>query len=98
MMKELITTLMEKVLNTPEAIEQLKSALVNRDLAIEIDGKRFQITRRKSDGEELGKLKSKVYDLREALNKLLASIPTEVIKAGTKVEKEIFAARKILDK
>ena len=61
-----------KILETPEVINQIKKSLVNRDLAIEIDGKKFQIMK-KRDGNEIDNLKTEIKDLKSKLYDLEAA-------------------------
>lgn len=76
----ILNELITKVLETPEIVNQMKKSLINRDLAIEIDGKRFQIMRKDTDNEveklkeELKNLKSRLYDIEYAGKALLETV------------------------
>ena len=73
----ILNEMIAKILETPEVINQIKKSLVNRDLAVEIDGKRFQIMKKKNGDEidnlkdEVKDLKSKLYDLEISAKKVL---------------------------
>ena len=67
----ILNELLDKILSTPEVANQIKKALVNRDLAIEIDGRKYQITTRKPTEDELDKLKAEIWDLRHALSHII---------------------------
>jgi hypothetical protein len=62
----IVNDMIAKLLETPEVINQLKKSLVNRDLAIEIDGVKFQIMK-KNTGDEVSKLKQEIRDLKSKL-------------------------------
>lgn len=74
---KILSELVDKVLSTPEAAAYIRNMFVNRDLAIEIDGKRYQLTRKRNDDElenskkELVELKSRLYDLETSLKNVL---------------------------
>lgn len=76
----ILNELITKVLETPEIVNQMKKSLINRDLAIEIDGKRFQIMRKDTNNEveklkeELKNLKSRLYDIEYAGKALLETV------------------------
>jgi hypothetical protein len=79
--------LIAKILETPEVVNQIKKSLVNRDLAVEIDGKRFQIMTKRDDDEvdnlkaEIKDLKSKLYDLESSLRDILLMLDNNMLKA-----------------
>jgi hypothetical protein len=62
----ILSELITKVLETPEVVNQIKKSLVNRDLAIEIDGKKYQIMK-KDAGDEIEKLKDELINLKSRL-------------------------------
>ena len=66
--------IISKILEMPGVADQIRQSLVNRDLSIEIDGKKYQIMKKRNEKEleeQLTKLKSRVYDLEEVLKELL---------------------------
>lgn len=69
----IVNDVVMKLLDTPEIITQVREYLVNRDLAVEIDGKRYQIMTKRdlseidSLKEEVKELKAKLFDMRSAL-------------------------------
>ena len=69
----IISDAVEMMLSTPSIANEIKNVLVNRDLVLEIDGKKYQITKRKTDDSELDKLKSQMWDLRESLRKIVVA-------------------------
>lgn len=82
-MKDLASELLLKALKTPAVAEQVRKSLVNRDISIEIDGKKYQLMRKRNDDEldklrdELTKLKSRLYDLEVAGKALLEVVDNE---------------------
>jgi len=76
-MKNLANDLILKILEMPGVADSLRKSLVNRDVAIEIDGKRYQLMKKRNDEEteklkvELTRLKSRLYDLEIAAKALL---------------------------
>ena len=85
----IIGELVAKILETPEVVNQIKKSLVNRDLAVEIDGKRFQIMQKRDD-DEIDNLKSEVIMVPLKWNASYLCI-TLVCRLGTIVlEKTIF--------
>lgn len=75
-MKNAINDLFAKVIDVPELAESLRKYLVNRDLAIEIDGQRFQITKRSPTDEEkeLELLRAQRINLKRAMKELINAI------------------------
>ena len=69
----ILDEIIRKVLETPEVVNQVKKYLVNRDMAIEIDGKRFQIMTKRDD-DEFDKMKSEIKDLKSKLYDLEGSL------------------------
>lgn len=76
-MRNIFNDLILKVTEMPEFADSLRKSLVNRDLAIEIDGKRIQIMRKNKNEEmeklkdELTRLKARLYDLEAAAKAVL---------------------------
>lgn len=73
----IVNDLITKLLETPETVNQLRKYFVNRDLAIEIDGKKYQLMTKRDEDEftklqnEIKDLKSRLYDLDGALKNVL---------------------------
>lgn len=101
----LLKDMMFKILETPEVVNQLRKSLVNRDLAIEIDGKRFQIMKRNNPdevealNEELTDLKSRLYDVETALKDALKVLSKHriTVQFSTEEERIVGAAKKTLN-
>lgn len=96
----LINEMIIKILETPEVISQIKRSLVNRDLVIEIDGKRFQIIKKQSDSNdspeaEIRDLKARLYDLVCSLKELLRVVKKN--ENGLNLNKAIERATITLD-
>ena len=98
----LLKDMLLKVMETPEVVSQLRKSLVNRDLAIEIDGKRFQIMKRRDDDEveklqnELTALKSRLYDVENSLVKMLEAVKGTC--ANSEKTQAIEQAERLLNK
>ena len=75
-MKNALNDLLGKIIDVPELAESLRKYLVNRDLAIEIDGQRFQITKRKPTDEdkELATLREQRINLKRALKEVISAV------------------------
>lgn len=71
-MRDIANDLLLKLLKTPAVAEQVRKSLVNRDIAITIDGREYQILKKQPDtDEELMKLKARNYDLTQALTEIV---------------------------
>lgn len=69
--------IISKILEMPDVADQIRQSLVNRDLAIEIDGKKYQIMKKRNDKEledlkkELETLKVRLYDVEGSLRNII---------------------------
>lgn len=74
-MRDIANDLLLKLLKTPAVAEQVRKSLVNRDIAITIDGKEYQILKKRPDtDEELVSLKARNYDLTQSLKDIVESV------------------------
>ena len=101
-MRSLLGDMVMKLLETPEVVNQLRKSLVNRDMAIEIDGKRYQIMKKRDDDEiekltkELTGLKSRLYDLESALKEMITTAKVRNLEANPEFKKSFEAAQKLV--
>jgi len=95
---KILNDIVDKVLSTPEAAAYLRKAFINRDLAIEIDGKRYQLTRRRPDETEknVKELKEQRVNVRRALKNLIMACEESSVDLDQWIIDEAAEARKVL--
>jgi hypothetical protein len=96
--RDALNGLFAKVIDAPEIVESLRKYLVNRDLAIEIDGQRFQITKRKPTDEEkeLVVLREQRINLKRALKEVINAVECQRGDPDEWCTKATTEARKVM--